>query len=55
MFLTLSKLLTVNKEPLRFLLYLPCNVFVLTCLRMALEQVKTCSIHVKVTICTKIN
>jgi len=46
---------TVNKGPLGFLLYQPCKVFVLTYLRMAIEQAKTCSMHVKVTILTKIN
>jgi len=55
MFLTLLKIVTVNKEPLSFLLYLPCKFLVLVYLRMALQQAKTCSTHVKVTIWTDIN
>jgi len=47
MFLTLSKTEMVNKGNVSSLLYLPCKVFVLTCMRMALEQAKTCSKHVK--------
>ena len=30
MFLTLLEIVTVNKEPLSFLIYLPCKVIVLT-------------------------
>jgi len=37
MFLAFAKIVTVNKGPQSFLLYIPSKVLVLTRLRMALE------------------
>jgi hypothetical protein len=46
---------TVNKGPLDFSYVLHFKIFVLTCLRMAEVQAKTCRMHVKATLQMKIN